>query len=416
MRVAVGAAVAVLVATPLYAHEPRNDVDAAASLWDAGALAMLAAMAALYAVGSRRLAARGARVRRAERASFWCGWITLAGALAPPMDAAAARTFSMHMAQHELLMLVGAPLLIVGRPITTWLWAFPDPARRRVAMVIQGQHWLAVWRGLTTPTVAWLLHGAAVWVWHLPTLYEAAVRDEAIHAVQHATFVGSAVLFWWGLVYGRYGRLAYGASALFLFTTMVHTGVLGALFALSTEPYYGIYAARASAAGIDPVTDQQLAGLYMWIPAGVVLTVCGLLLLLAWIAEADRRSGARVAVLLVAAVVIAATTACGRMPHEREARALTGGDPFRGRDLIRQYGCDSCHTIPGIASADGTVGPPLTKIAMRTYLAGHLENTPENMIRWIQHPRQLDPRTAMPEMGVTLDDSRHIAAFLYTLR
>ncbi len=97
-------------------------------------------------------------------------------------------------------------------------------------------------------------------------------------------------------------------------------------------------------------------------------------------------------------------------------RLLTGGDPYRGRDQIRRYGCDSCHTIPGVSTADALVGPPLTRIALRTYLAGRLENTPENMQRWIRNPWSIDERTAMPNMGVTERDARDIAAFLYTLR
>jgi cytochrome c len=104
------------------------------------------------------------------------------------------------------------------------------------------------------------------------------------------------------------------------------------------------------------------------------------------------------------------------MPHEREVRELTGGDPFKGRELIRGYGCDSCHIIPGIQTADAHVGPPLTGIAHRVYLAGHIENTPQNMAQWIQHPHAFEPKTAMPEMGVTEQDSRDITAYLYTLR
>jgi cytochrome c2 len=104
------------------------------------------------------------------------------------------------------------------------------------------------------------------------------------------------------------------------------------------------------------------------------------------------------------------------MPHEQDVRRLTGGDPFRGRELVRGYGCDSCHTIPGVLTADAHVGPPLIHIARRMYLAGHIQNTPENMMRWLQHPRTLDPKTAMPEMGVTEQDSRDITAFLYTIR
>jgi cytochrome c len=121
----------------------------------------------------------------------------------------------------------------------------------------------------------------------------------------------------------------------------------------------------------------------------------------------------RIAVLILAALVVGG---CSTMPHERDVRALTSGDPYRGRELIRGYGCDSCHTIPGIQTADANVGPPLTNVARRVYLAGHIENTPENMMRWIQHPHAFDARTAMPEMGVTEPDSRDIVAYLYTLR
>jgi cytochrome c oxidase assembly factor CtaG len=387
------------------------------SLWDFAAMSGLVAMAIGYAIGAWRLARRGARVRTVERAAFWTGWIATFAAVAPPLDTAAQSTFSMHMLQHELLIVIGAPLLIVGRPIVPLLWALPSRSRSASAVALQHAVVGGAWRTLTTPVIAWLLHGMAMWVWHVPTLYEAALASESIHALQHATFIGTGVLFWWGLIYGRYGRLAYGASALFLFMTMVHTGVLGALFALSTAPYYPVYAARAASAGVDAVSDQQLAGLYMWIPAGIVLMVSGLALVVAWIAEADRRTRSRAVTMWVAMTAAGLiSSACVSMAHEKEVRMLTGGDPRRGRSLIQQYGCDSCHTIPGIATADAAVGPPLTDIALRVYLAGHIENTPENMIRWIQHPRRYDEKTAMPEMGVSDADSRDIAAYLYTLR
>jgi len=321
----------------------------------------------------------------------------------------------MHMVQHELLMRIGAPLLIVGRPIVPWLWGLPGRMRPSAGAGLQAQPAAAAWRFATTPIVAWMLHALAVWAWHLPALYEAAVVSEAIHALQHATFVGTAALFWWGLVYGRYGRAAYGASALYVFATMVHTGILGALFALSTAPYYAIYRDRAAAAGVDAVADQQLAGLFMWIPAGIVLTGCGLALMFAWLSEAERRGGRPAPSVLPMLVLVMSGGACA-MPHEQSVRALTGGDPYRGRALITGYGCDSCHTIPGIPTADAHVGPPLAHVARRMYLAGHIENTPENMMRWLQNPPALDEKTAMPNMGITEADSRDIAAYLYTLR
>ena len=255
-------------------------------------MVLLVGAAAMYLIGTLQLSRRGARVRTVERVAFWIGWCAMIAAVAPPMDAAAAAAFSSHMAQHEMLMLIGAPLVIVGRPILPWLWALPDRFRPVAAGGLQSSVLSRVWRWLTLPALAWAIHGAVVWLWHVPALYEAALRSEAVHAVQHATFVGTAVLFWWGLVYGRYGRAAYGASALFVFVTMIHTGALGALFAFSTAPYYPLYAERASEAGFDPVFDQQLAGLYMWIPAGLVLTVLALALMLAWLSESDRRAAA----------------------------------------------------------------------------------------------------------------------------
>jgi cytochrome c2 len=98
------------------------------------------------------------------------------------------------------------------------------------------------------------------------------------------------------------------------------------------------------------------------------------------------------------------------------ARQLTGGDSDRGKLAIVKYGCDTCHNIPGVMTATATVGPPLSQIALRSYLAGRIDNTPENMIKWIRQPHSVDPQTAMPETGVTENDGRDIAAYLYTLR
>jgi cytochrome c2 len=101
---------------------------------------------------------------------------------------------------------------------------------------------------------------------------------------------------------------------------------------------------------------------------------------------------------------------------EETAASMTGGDPARGKEVIRRYGCQVCHSIPGVVGARGQIGPPLDGIGNRTYLAGQLTNTPENLIRWIRDPQSVQPGTAMPEMGVTEQDGKDIAAYLYTLR
>ena len=111
-----------------------------------------------------------------------------------------------------------------------------------------------------------------------------------------------------------------------------------------------------------------------------------------------------------------AVASCGRGETERAAAEMTGGDPSRGRAKIRQYGCQTCHTIPGIAEADSLVGPSLDRIASRTYIAGVLTNSPDHMIRWLQDPHAVDPLTAMPSLGVSEEDARDISGYLYTLK
>jgi cytochrome c1 len=128
------------------------------------------------------------------------------------------------------------------------------------------------------------------------------------------------------------------------------------------------------------------------------------------------RLGLRIALL----AALPATGACRLFANPGDdaaaAAAITGGDPARGPLLMRKYGCQSCHTIPGVVGADALVGPPLTHMASRSYVAGVLPNAPDNMIRWIRDPRGVDSLTAMPNVGVTESDARHIAAYLYTLR
>lgn len=119
--------------------------------------------------------------------------------------------------------------------------------------------------------------------------------------------------------------------------------------------------------------------------------------------------------IFLATVAIAAVTGCGTSPA-KQASAIEGGDAERGKAAIARYGCPACHTIPGIEGATAMVGPPLTQIAVRQYLGGHLQNTPANMVRWIQHPQQIDPKNAMPELGVTDADAKDIVAYLYTLK
>jgi cytochrome c len=123
-----------------------------------------------------------------------------------------------------------------------------------------------------------------------------------------------------------------------------------------------------------------------------------------------------VLLIVLVALLFSAWIRRDRSRTAREAARLVHGEPSRGPDKIRKYGCYTCHTIGGVEGANGLVGPPLDGISRRVFIAGELPNTPENITRWIQHPRSVEPHTAMPEMGVTDSDSRDIAAYLYTLK
>lgn len=127
----------------------------------------------------------------------------------------------------------------------------------------------------------------------------------------------------------------------------------------------------------------------------------------------------RTTFVLLCAVIFSLSSACdrpGRTEVKRAATLTGGGDARLGRTEIRKYGCITCHEISGVPGARGLIGPRLDGIGQRYYIAGELPNTPGNLMLWIEHPRQVEPHTAMPEMGVTEQDSRDIAAYLYTLR
>jgi cytochrome c2 len=215
--------------------------------------------------------------------------------------------------------------------------------------------------------------------------------------------------------------MGYGLSVLYVFLTALHSSVLGALLTVAPSVWYPYYNRQGRTWGVDALADQQLAGLLMWVPAGVIFMVFGLALFAAWLGEAERRVrfGATDAASRVLLIVLLLSglgaSGCGSVAI-KEAEAMTGGSVTRGKTAIGKYGCGACHAIPGLNSANATVGPPLTQIAVRQYLGGHLLNTPSNMVRWIQHPQAIDPGHAMPDLGVTDQDASDIAAFLYSLR
>jgi putative membrane protein len=258
--------------------------------WEPGIVMPLLASGMLYARGAVALRARKPRrgVRLWEIAAFHAGLIVLALALLSPLHAASEQLFSAHMIQHELMMAVAAPLLVVGKPMIVMLWAIPVRARRALGHASQSVIWRRSWQLLSRPFDAWLIHALVIWGWHVPTLFQATLHSDMVHALQHASFLGSALLFWWAIIHPRH-RASLGLSVIYLFTTAVHTTALGALMAVARVPWYPEYANGAAAWGLSPLEDQQLAGLIMWIPAGLVYLVAALLIVRRWLRDSDWR-------------------------------------------------------------------------------------------------------------------------------
>ena len=264
------------------------------SPFDALTLAGLLTAATVYVVGVWAAHRYGGRTRssftRWRLAAYALGMLTLAAALVSPLATVAQVRFAAHMTQHEMLMLLAAPLLVLGQPLLAMFWALPARSRTALSHRFRVSWLLRCWQLSTMPLVVFLVHGIVLWVWHVPILFEWALRNEWIHGVQHLMFVVTAGLFWWGMVQGRYGRAGYGVGMLYVFLTAVHSTLLGALLTVAPAPWYPSYRQSAHADHGAALADQQLAGLIMWVPSGVVFILVGLALFAAWLGEAERRA------------------------------------------------------------------------------------------------------------------------------
>src|SRR5579884_2428956 len=179
----------------LFAH--IGEIPEPHDLWtawtfDPGIVIPLAVTAVPYAIGFRR--ARG--LARSQALWFAAGWLWLVIALVSPVHAVGEALFCAHMTQHEILMLLAAPCLVLGRPLVPFLWALPAAWRRNVGRINRIPL-------LTNAFAAWLIGGIVLWVWHAPVLFNATLSSDLVHSLQHISFLFSSLLFWWALVDGR---------------------------------------------------------------------------------------------------------------------------------------------------------------------------------------------------------------------
>jgi cytochrome c oxidase assembly factor CtaG len=219
---------------------------------------------------------------------FALAWLILALAVLSPLHAAGERSFTMHMIEHEIIMMVAAPLFALARPLPTMLWGFSQPWRGWVGGAAACT--APLWRLITAPVFATIAQAAALWLWHAPSLFDLALGSDFWHAAQHLSFFVTALIFWTAMLDAR---RAIGLRALCLFATSIVSGALGALMAFSESPWYEPYALLGmTPQGLTPAEDQQLAGVLMWVPGGFVHAGAALALLAPFLRadEGARRS------------------------------------------------------------------------------------------------------------------------------
>jgi putative membrane protein len=245
---------------------------------------LLVAAGLLWLVAARRVrAARGpAAVSWRRSALFVAGLGTIVVALASPVDAGAATRFSVHMVQHLLLALVAAPLLVLARPVTLALQASTPATRRRLVLPLLHSRPLVV---LSSPPVAWCGFALVMWATHFSPLYEAALTDPGLHALEHLAYLGSALLFW-SVVAGvdpGPARLSPPARILYLFLAMPQMTFLGLAIYGARHALYPVYGSGPAA-----LADQRLAGALMGGGGVLVFLPAVGVLLLDWWAREER--------------------------------------------------------------------------------------------------------------------------------
>ena len=240
----------------------------------------------IYLVGLFRLSKRASK-RPTGVALFLSGWAVLTLSLTSPLHEAGERSFTMHMIEHELIMLLATLLLAASSAGGVLAWGLPRPLRLSL-----GGGWKSplqrLWKLLTEPITATAIQAAVMWGWHAPFLFDRALDSFGWHVAQHACFFVSSLLFWWAMLHPRERGSGYGVSAACLFATSLIGGALGALMSFSSSPWYADYAAMGmTGVGLDPVDDQRLAGLIMWIPGGLVHGAAALALAYKWLKASE---------------------------------------------------------------------------------------------------------------------------------
>jgi putative membrane protein len=249
------------------------------TLWGAWSIDSFAVIgiplvALLYARGLHSLGSRKRFHSTWRPWAFYAGLLASAVALLSPLDHLSDELFYAHMTQHFLLMMVAAPLMLLGAPIIPMLRGVPRPVRRNfIIPVAKSPPVRTLLRLLTQPLVTWPLFVGMLFFWHVPAFFEAALGNEAVHAAEHLSFGVAGFLFWWNVVdpHPLRPNLSYLARIPYIFITVVPSFILGAFLTFSDGAWFAPYEATAPLHGLTALEDQQIGGIVMWIPGSFII-------------------------------------------------------------------------------------------------------------------------------------------------
>jgi cytochrome c oxidase assembly factor CtaG len=257
---------------------------------------ILVGLGVVYGLGWRRLRERGAHqlANGWRLASFIIGLLTLGLAMLSAIEVLQDLLFSLHMVQHLLIMMVGAPLLLLADPYPFLVWGLPTNARRGMVWLMgRGSRFRRIFRRVATPWVIWVLYVGSTWIWHIPAAYDAALRYEVLHVMEHLTYFLTALLFWWHITGSSprlYGRLGYGFRLGYALAALVQNELLGIIIAFSGEPLFAYYTTVPRLWGISVMEDQMLGGALMWVPGGMMYALTAVILLARWLQQEEERA------------------------------------------------------------------------------------------------------------------------------
>lgn len=294
-----------LMPTLVLAHtRPRPNPDNVWAAWYIDPVVAISMLVTswLYLRGVRNLwstAGFGKVISARQRNAWYMAMLSLGIALFSPLDALGGALFSAHMVQHLILFVVTPWLLAYTRPGLGMWWGLSADVRKRVGSSA-GTHPIVRWlHGASkNPTIIVIVFTAVLWLWHTPALYNAALRSDFIHAVEHFSFMAGAYLLWSWLLSVQLSRGGptgdrHGVAILIVFVTVMQSGVLGAILTFARKPLYEMHAGYTELWGISLLQDQQIAGILMWVPMGLTFTLVALLLFRAWLIASDRQARRR---------------------------------------------------------------------------------------------------------------------------